>query len=780
MVTRRPISLTLIHTPDSQVTYAELPALSLKTTDFAVVRRTLYDLNMAVPASECISTEPIELKVYGPTIPDLSLVDLPGYIAVEAKDQPPELKAKIESLCARYTRHPNIILAISAADVDLANSESLRAARTADPRGERTVGVITKMDLTSPQNGCDLLQGSGGKYGVGKGWVGVIVGKTKQALDGDESNTTLDGALSRKGLFLTSISSVSSTSDGSKEYCEIARKETRFFKDHALEYASLTVGVPALRQKLIHLLSIQMSSRLTSLHQAVRDELAEVKYEFKVHYNDKVIDADAYFAETMDLLKLKFRELARRFGKARVRDEVVGALEARVMEVMNKEFYSKDEFKERFDRECALRRAHGPPSLAGNGSASQLTMAGSGSGEIDWARTLELASHQITRSGVGRTSTQLVIERVLSEVEALLETEPFTHHVSTRNTLMTFISDILKSKFHATVDSVENSLKPYKYEVEISESEWESGRIRALKLLDASLSAKMKQLGDVKKVVGRRRLKRAVHEVERRIRERRSRGDAGEGDQAAVNEGAGIESKSDELFMTPGLLSKAMEARSLQHEAELLKHRILGLKSWTCRNYSSPVYSSSSTSGSSMLASSSLASLSSSSGSGSGSSGWFFGWFRRDSSTSYNKSGSNYINNNNNNNMSGSLGISGGVGEDGLDDDLPSSFLCCPEAYLTSLASKLSSTTVLFLHYELLHDFFHSFPREIDSRVYHATTKADMRRFAVENPMVRRWIEMSERRGVLEDVAVKLERLAGEVGVVSGSSGSSSFFKSSK
>ena len=40
-----------------------------------------------------------------------------------------------------------IILAVSPANQDLANSDALKLARTADPDGERTLGVITKLDL---------------------------------------------------------------------------------------------------------------------------------------------------------------------------------------------------------------------------------------------------------------------------------------------------------------------------------------------------------------------------------------------------------------------------------------------------------------------------------------------------------------------------------------------------------------------------------------------------------------------------------------------------------
>lgn len=47
-----------------------------------------------------------------------------------------------------YVTNPNsIILAVSRGSDDLANSESLKLARYADPNGNRTIGVITQLDL---------------------------------------------------------------------------------------------------------------------------------------------------------------------------------------------------------------------------------------------------------------------------------------------------------------------------------------------------------------------------------------------------------------------------------------------------------------------------------------------------------------------------------------------------------------------------------------------------------------------------------------------------------
>jgi replication fork clamp-binding protein CrfC len=48
----------------------------------------------------------------------------------------------------KFISPPNsMILALTAANTDLANSDALKMAREVDPEGERTIGVVTKIDL---------------------------------------------------------------------------------------------------------------------------------------------------------------------------------------------------------------------------------------------------------------------------------------------------------------------------------------------------------------------------------------------------------------------------------------------------------------------------------------------------------------------------------------------------------------------------------------------------------------------------------------------------------
>lgn len=51
----------------------------------------------------------------------------------------------------QYIKNPNaIILSVTSANTDLANSDALKMAREVDPNGDRTVGVLTKIDLMDP------------------------------------------------------------------------------------------------------------------------------------------------------------------------------------------------------------------------------------------------------------------------------------------------------------------------------------------------------------------------------------------------------------------------------------------------------------------------------------------------------------------------------------------------------------------------------------------------------------------------------------------------------
>jgi len=68
-------------------------------------------------------------------------------------DQPDDIESQVKNLVLKYIQNPNsIILAVSTANTDMTNSESLKLAKEVDSEGKRTLAVITKLDLMDAGN----------------------------------------------------------------------------------------------------------------------------------------------------------------------------------------------------------------------------------------------------------------------------------------------------------------------------------------------------------------------------------------------------------------------------------------------------------------------------------------------------------------------------------------------------------------------------------------------------------------------------------------------------
>ncbi|KAH9261341.1 hypothetical protein BASA82_001020 [Batrachochytrium salamandrivorans] len=103
-----------------------------------------------------VSSNPINLRIYSPNVLTLTLVDLPGLTKVPVGDQPKDIEKQIKDMILKYISKSNaIILAVTSANTDLANSDGLKLARDVDPEGVRTIGVLTKIDLMD--QGTDVI-----------------------------------------------------------------------------------------------------------------------------------------------------------------------------------------------------------------------------------------------------------------------------------------------------------------------------------------------------------------------------------------------------------------------------------------------------------------------------------------------------------------------------------------------------------------------------------------------------------------------------------------------
>ncbi|KAL9611100.1 MAG: hypothetical protein Q9167_004233 [Letrouitia subvulpina] len=535
MITRRPIELTLVNTSDALAEYGEFPALGLgKITDFAQIQRTLTDLNLAVPASDCVSDDPIQLSIHSPNIPNLSLIDLPGYIQVSGLDQPSELKQKIADLCDKYIQPPNVILAISAADVDLANSTALRASRRVDPRGERTIGVVTKMDLVEPSRGANILGDD--RYPLRLGYIGVVT-RVPQ---------------SQGGLFSKGSGNITNA---------IIKNENEFFSAHPVEFgpqSELAIGTKTLRQKLMHILEQTMASSLQGTSDAIHQELEEATYEFKVQYNDRPLSAESYLAESLDAFKHSFKEFADAFGRPQVRELLKQELDQRVLDLLAQRYWNKPI--------SDLSPAPSEPD-----PLSDLPKADQDSPY--WQRKLDASTSSLTKLGIGRLATTVVANALQNEVDQLIARSTFATHPFACEAITSASSGILNDRFYSTSDQVENCVKPYKFEIDIDDSEWAKGRQNATKVLKTELKACDSAVKSVEKSIGGKKRLRDVMSFIDRVRK-------GE----IVLEGDGIGGAGG---FSAALLAKGREAIFLHDRASILQMRLLALKSNQCSNKSS-------------------------------------------------------------------------------------------------------------------------------------------------------------------------------------------------
>ncbi|KAK7373486.1 hypothetical protein VNO80_06896 [Phaseolus coccineus] len=176
IVTRRPLVLQLHKLETGSQEYAEFLHLPRrKFTDFSLVRQEIQDETDRVTGkTKQISPIPIHLSIYSPNVVNLTLIDLPGLTKVAIEGQPESIVQEIEAMVRSYVEKPNcIILAISPANQDIATSDAIKLSREVDATGERTFGVLTKLDLMDKgTNALDVLEGR--SYHLQHPWVGIV------------------------------------------------------------------------------------------------------------------------------------------------------------------------------------------------------------------------------------------------------------------------------------------------------------------------------------------------------------------------------------------------------------------------------------------------------------------------------------------------------------------------------------------------------------------------------------------------------------------------------
>jgi GTPase SAR1 family protein len=196
----------------------------------------------------------LRIEVVGRTGLHLTVVDLPGLIAVANEEQTEEDVELVSRLVDTYLGSSRtIILAVVQASNDIANQGIIQRAQKYDGAGERTVGIITKPDL------------------INRGTEGRIARLAK-----NKDTTKL-----KLGYFILKNPNPEQLDQGIT-LSERIRQEAAFFssaswKEHRLD--AERVGIHSLREFLQNLLDSHVERELPAVRREIKALLAETEVE---------------------------------------------------------------------------------------------------------------------------------------------------------------------------------------------------------------------------------------------------------------------------------------------------------------------------------------------------------------------------------------------------------------------------------------------------------------------------------------------------------------------
>ncbi|XP_041838088.1 dynamin-2 isoform X1 [Melanotaenia boesemani] len=254
IVTRRPLILQLVN---SKAEYAEfLHCKGRKFVDFDEVRMEIEaETDRLTGSNKGISPIPINLRVYSPNVLNLTLIDLPGMTKVAVGDQPPDIEHQIRDMLMLFiTKESCLILAVTPANTDLANSDALKIAKEVDPQGLRTIGVITKLDLMD--EGTDAREILENKLlPLRRGYIGVVNRSQKDI-------------------------------DGKKDIRAALAAERKFFLSHpAYRHIAERMGTPHLQKTLNQQLTNHIRDTLPGLRSKLQSQLLSLEKEVEEYKN---------------------------------------------------------------------------------------------------------------------------------------------------------------------------------------------------------------------------------------------------------------------------------------------------------------------------------------------------------------------------------------------------------------------------------------------------------------------------------------------------------------
>lgn len=300
IVTRRPLILQLVHVDPGDARKSDdgrgeewgkfLHTKNQIFTDFDEIRQEIENETERISGNnKGISDEPIHLKIFSPNVVNLTLVDLPGITKVPVGDQPKDIEIQIRDLILKHISNPNcIILAVTAANTDMATSEALKVAREVDPDGRRTLAVVTKLDLMDAgTDAMDVLMGR--VIPVKLGIIGVV---NRSQLDINNKKSVADSIRDEHAFLQKKYPSLA-TRNGTKY---LARTLNRLLMHHIRDC------LPELKTR-INVLAAQYQSLLNSYGEPVEDQsatLLQLITKFATEYCN-TIEGTAKYIETAEL-----------------------------------------------------------------------------------------------------------------------------------------------------------------------------------------------------------------------------------------------------------------------------------------------------------------------------------------------------------------------------------------------------------------------------------------------------------------------------------------------
>ncbi|XP_071241059.1 dynamin-2-like isoform X5 [Salvelinus alpinus] len=254
IVTRRPLILQLCF---NKAEYAEfLHCKGRKFVDFEEVRAEIEaETDRITGSNKGISPIPINLRVYSPNVLNLTLIDLPGMTKVAVGDQPLDIEHQIRDMLLQFiTKESCLILAVTPANQDLANSDALKIAKEVDPQGLRTIGVITKLDLMDEGTDAkDILENK--LLPLRRGYIGVVNRSQKDI-------------------------------DGRKDIRVALAAERKFFLSHpGYRHMAERMGTPHLQKQLNQQLTNHIRDTLPGLRSKLQSQVLSLEKEVEEYKN---------------------------------------------------------------------------------------------------------------------------------------------------------------------------------------------------------------------------------------------------------------------------------------------------------------------------------------------------------------------------------------------------------------------------------------------------------------------------------------------------------------